>query len=515
MSEKVKVGKYVLENLTTGMYEDSKIIFREYVQNSADQIDKAKRDHLFVGEPLYIDIKIDPIEKFISIKDNATGIASAEVKNKLADIADSDKVKGQDKGFRGIGRLGGLAYCETLNFITTFEGEKTKTVMSWNSKLMREYINDQDNNMSLEEILEKVIKYESFFEEKSEHYFVVEMVNVLDQNKNLLNEERVEDYIAWNCPVPIRSEFMFRSKIRDYAEKLDYPIDEYKIYLNNNDVLRPYAHRLYNTSGIKYDEIFDLDFHKIRNSKGILLAWAWVGMSGFVNQIPEKNNRCRSIRLRKENIQIGNEDTLNSFFKESRGNGYFIGEIHVVHPDLIPNARRDYFNQNETSAEFESAIRDYFKKLHSMYYDANKYKIYVRDIKRLQELKNIQGEKKFVSKKDKEEFERTLESALKKDEEAKQKLDKLKDKLSDNSRFTSAMKNAYDKSLHENDGQQNDLTNDQKITAKKETNFIVDELSSLRKSERRIVAKIYEILRENLAPDICSELIKKIQDEIK
>lgn len=36
-----KIGKNILENLTTGMYSDSKVAYREYVQNACDQIDKA------------------------------------------------------------------------------------------------------------------------------------------------------------------------------------------------------------------------------------------------------------------------------------------------------------------------------------------------------------------------------------------------------------------------------------------------------------------------------------------
>lgn len=34
-------GANILENLTTGMYKSSQIIFREYIQNSCDAIDKA------------------------------------------------------------------------------------------------------------------------------------------------------------------------------------------------------------------------------------------------------------------------------------------------------------------------------------------------------------------------------------------------------------------------------------------------------------------------------------------
>ena len=57
MSE-IKIGKNAIENLTRGMYEDSRIIYREYIQNAADQIDYAIKHALF-DEDLFIDIKID------------------------------------------------------------------------------------------------------------------------------------------------------------------------------------------------------------------------------------------------------------------------------------------------------------------------------------------------------------------------------------------------------------------------------------------------------------------------
>ena len=40
------IGKNILENLTTGMYYDSKVIYREYIQNACDQIDKAEKQGL-------------------------------------------------------------------------------------------------------------------------------------------------------------------------------------------------------------------------------------------------------------------------------------------------------------------------------------------------------------------------------------------------------------------------------------------------------------------------------------
>ena len=69
----------------------------------------------------------------------------------------------------------------------------------------------------------------------------------------------------------------------------------------------------------------------------------------------------RCIRLRKENIQIGDESTIGypKYFKEQRGNSYFIGEVFAVDNGLIPNARRDYFNQNPATKQFEKVLKPF------------------------------------------------------------------------------------------------------------------------------------------------------------
>ena len=115
-----KVGKNILDNLTTGMYSDSKVIYREYIQNACDQIDLAiKLGILSAGEGL-VDIFTDSKKRYISIKDNATGVKANDFIEDVGDIANSNKEIGRNKGFRGIGRLCGLAYCKTLRLHTTF-----------------------------------------------------------------------------------------------------------------------------------------------------------------------------------------------------------------------------------------------------------------------------------------------------------------------------------------------------------------------------------------------------------
>ena len=68
----------------------------------------------------------------------------------------------------------------------------------------------------------------------------------------------------------------------------------------------------------------------------------WYGINRFEKQIPALNE-MRGIRLRKGNIQIGNEQTFleHNFYKEPREYLYLLGEVFAVHNELRPNARRE------------------------------------------------------------------------------------------------------------------------------------------------------------------------------
>lgn len=52
----------------------------------------------------------------------------------MSRIADSEKDRSEEKGFRGIGRLGGISSCETLRFSCSAPGEKTISVCTWDAK---------------------------------------------------------------------------------------------------------------------------------------------------------------------------------------------------------------------------------------------------------------------------------------------------------------------------------------------------------------------------------------------
>lgn len=365
-------GANILENLTTGMYQDSKVIYREYIQNACDQIDKAYSMGLLKPNEGRIDIWLDAEKRMVSIEDNATGIGAVDFERTLADIANSDKKIGEDKGFRGIGRLCGLAYCKELIFTSTAMGEDVISVMRCDALKMRELINASENGKkyTASEVLRNIYVFNSYkTAEKDSHWFKVEMVCINDENTDLLDFAQIKEYLSFVAPVPYQNTFIFRKEVGNHAKKIGYHIDEYMIALNGEPIFKKYTTNFKTSKG--EDEVFNIAFKEIYDSHNNLLAWLWIGVSRF-KAVISRDCKMRGIRLRKENIQIGSDDALQKLFKEDRGHHYFIGEVFAVSKDLIPNSQRDYFNENATRVEFEREMRRYFNsELSKIYYEGS------------------------------------------------------------------------------------------------------------------------------------------------
>ena len=67
-------GKFLLEILTKGMYSNPMHVYREYIQNSTDSIDKAVAGGVISSPEAAIHIEIDGAKQRIIIHDNGYGI---------------------------------------------------------------------------------------------------------------------------------------------------------------------------------------------------------------------------------------------------------------------------------------------------------------------------------------------------------------------------------------------------------------------------------------------------------
>jgi molecular chaperone HtpG len=509
---KPSIGKNVIETLTTGMYEDYRFIYREYIQNSADQIDKAIQEGLIRKEDGAIHILIDNEKRTIVIEDNATGIQSNQVLHRLRDIAESIKKRGVDKGFRGIGRLGGLGYSKKLIFETSFKCEPVKSIMTWDAKLLKEIIDNEKVKEHASEVIDRVTDLKIEREESEKHYFKVILENVTEPK--LLDRKNIEAYLSMTAPVPYSTAFSLKTKIYEELKKENLPIDEYNIFINGDQIFKAYTKTIYReVKGKKQPvgEIFDIQFLKEYTSEGNLLFWGWYGLSKFEKQLA-RINIARGIRLRKDNIQIGSDYTLVKFFREQRGNYYFFGEVHAFNRDLIPNARRDYFKDNETCQLFEKKLRENFhRELHKLYYDASKIKIADRDVQKLVEFekeKKEKEEKGFTDKEDKEKFLEKGKEIKQKAIEAKKTLERVEESLDS----TSPTAKIFKRIVKTKDVAPEIIKIDEED---QKPPYRTDKLSKLGRKERKFLSKIFAIIRKNLSPDLAEKVIEKIEEELK
>lgn len=517
----VTIGKNILDNLTTGMYSDSKVIYREYIQNACDAINHAVEEGLTDADKALIDIYIDEAKRYISIKDNGTGVNSSVFQQDLGDIANSNKERGKDKGFRGIGRLCGLAYCKTLKFTTSVLGEETKSIMECDAKKMRAMLNE-NKKYTLDDIWSVIVSYRSLPEDANEHYFEVELIDINQENTDLLDDKKIRDYLSFVAPVPYKNTFILRNQIYDYAKSIDYVIDEYCIKVNGFQIFKEYTTRIKEESGNNlknYDEISQLEFHDILDNDGRLLGWMWIGLSRFEKQIP-KINPMRGLRLRSANIQLGEDDVLKNLFKEPRGNYYFIGEVIAVSEQLIPNSQRDYFNENETRVTFEDKLREYFfDVLHKLYYDANKIKnAYKRQedlIAAKEEFERKERENGFVDEEERQKILYKIKQAQKEAEEGRKQLDKFK-YLSETSPLAVVHRSIgrkYDAEALTRKAAETDVPNDDSDAKKK--GFVAATFSKLSRSERKLVGRILSIITDIAPQPVAEQIISKIKEEFK
>lgn len=374
--DKPVIGKAAIESLSIAMYDAPFFIYREYVQNGADSIDYCVRQHIFKNKNEgRIEISVDSDKRQIIIQDNGIGIESKLVRAYLGNIAQSTKSKYQDKGFRGIGRLGGLAYCDKLTYETSFKGENVKSIMIWDAKNLRFILDDAETKRDASEVVSIVTNFKRVPAESESHFMKVVLDGV--SNDELLNLNKVRNYLSMVAPLPFDSNFSFADRISEQAKIEKVKIDEYFVFLNGDQLSKGYKdtiYKLFTRNKLEvideYDIVYDVKFFKEYFKKD-LLYWGWYGITRNMKYLPEINNE-KYIRLRKNNIQIGLKSRLDEFHKKESGSQYFIGEVYAVHRELHPNARRDFFIENSVLTAFSEGIKTQFEDLHDLFYDFSK-----------------------------------------------------------------------------------------------------------------------------------------------
>lgn len=288
-------------------------------------------------------------------------------------VGASDKDGITERGFRGIGRLGGLAYAEKVQFVTTAIGDATKTIMTCDCVRMQQLLQKSNNETSdIMETFKAISTFEEQPEDSNEHYFEVRLLGV-PQESGLLDEDDVIRYLSETAPIDFDSQqFPQARKIRDHFSEKGFPITCYKILrgARKKPIYKLYSRSL--STGKQgrtktKDFVRDVEFIYKEASDGKPLYIGWLAITDFSGVISDES--VQGIRFRKGNILVGNGTTFANFFPSEghNANRMFAGEIHVLHDELVPNSQRDDFEPSTAYNEMRKSLSEWAGTINRKY----------------------------------------------------------------------------------------------------------------------------------------------------
>lgn len=347
------IGYQILDIITSGMYDDPLMVYREYIQNAVDSIDIAVQEgELHFGEGR-ISILISGLNRSVSIEDSGGGLSETNAKRVLLDLGCSPKDGSGQRGFRGIGRLGGLAYCDLLRFETRSSDEKKVTIVEWDKRLLDDLAKQINRKTSLVDIVNNITRIftRKATEKDPQHFFRVQMENVQKfHSDKLMNTKMIKEYLSQVAPVPYdNTKFSFAERLDKYFSVIS-GYKGYNISINGERILRPYSNKIQISDGVT-DEIGDIECFEFSTTDGKPLALGWYAKTNFKASLPSQVT-MRGIRVRHGNLEVGDEYFLSPFFTERRFATWNIGEIQFCDHKVRPNARRDGLEQTSEYERF-------------------------------------------------------------------------------------------------------------------------------------------------------------------
>ncbi|MCW2249243.1 molecular chaperone HtpG [Azospirillum fermentarium] len=347
----IVIGKDVLELVSSAMYVDPLTIYREYIQNAADSIDVARATGVLGADRVgRVDITLDLNQptRSVKIRDNGAGVPNGEFAKRLTAIGGSRKRGTSARGFRGVGRLAGLGYCQELIFRSRAVNDSVVQELRWDCRVFKKLLSDPSYQGGLHDLIQAVAKVVEIDPEGwPEHFYEVELVKPIRIGKDtLLNQDAIAHYLAQVAPVPFAPEFKFREQICEHLLQHLGSLGEIHIHINDakTPIFRPYRDDYAYGEG-RRDVFAGFKPITIEGRDGGVGAVGWLLHHGYFGAIPSGEG-INGLRARKGNIQVGDHRIFAEVFPESRFASWTVGEIHILDERLVPNGRRDNFEQN-------------------------------------------------------------------------------------------------------------------------------------------------------------------------
>ena len=343
----IVIGKDVLELLSTSMYVDPMTIYREYVQNAADAIDDARaRGLLSPDAPGEVKVEVNATARSIRIRDNGVGIPWPRFKHQLTAVGASDKRGTKARGFRGVGRLAGLGYCQEVIFRSRTSGETLTSELRWDCRRLQAALRSVDYRGGLADVIHDAVAVRRVASDgHPDRFFEVELRGVVrHRHDQLLSAPAVAEYLGQVAPLPFNPSFKFGAEIAATLERHVH-LGNLRLTINGQgSICRPHSDR-FAIGDDTYDTFTGLEIIEVSGVDGGVAAVGWLLHHGYTGAIPARAG-VKGLRFRVGNVQVGEGNLLEELFPEPRFNSWSVGEIHVIDQRVVPNGRRDHFQSN-------------------------------------------------------------------------------------------------------------------------------------------------------------------------
>lgn len=345
-AEQVVIGHDILSLISSAMYVEPMIIYRELIQNAADAIDDAVSTGVLKSDQGRVQLQIDPLHRQVMLRDNGIGVTNADFIQTMCAIGSSPKRGTKARGFRGIGRLVGLGYAQELVLRSRSRSDERVMEAVWDARMLRDLLRSR-HRAPLDEVVASVVKITSrdATQDEPAHFFEADLRKIVRlADDRLLNAPAVGSYLSEVAPVPFHPEFSQGAAITAFLKSHGpYPLLDVRVNGAEAALTRPYRDAVPVTAS-KIARISN--FEKIGipayDDGSRIAAVAWIAKHEYFGAVPRRLG-VRGMRGRVGNLQIGDERAFAEAFPEERFSDWAIGEVHVYDERITPNGRRDAF----------------------------------------------------------------------------------------------------------------------------------------------------------------------------
>lgn len=366
----------VVQILSEDLYPRKLEIVREYIQNASDALDDWLRiSDLIPEDRTEPQIKLSIQGRSLLIFDNGIGMTDEDIP-KLKRVAYSEKKIGEEAGYKGIGRLAGIAVAEKLKITSTSYGDPRLYHFEFHAAEMRRDISEKKKQGIQEPATPVINRHTNMWWtdiDPSDHYTLVEIKDIKESCAELLDADKLIEYIGDIGPVDFSPEFSYGAKI---SENLVRNVPDYSpktIYLSKSDGTKVRVYRPFRDSM----NIAEPGFIEVPNPADPkkVLAYCWytsngegildkLRPTGKIFQVAaasvEERRRFAGLVYKLFGFSIGDRSLPErTLWTTARARAlWFTGEIHIVDKDILPTTPRTDFIENGTRAKLYAEGRN-------------------------------------------------------------------------------------------------------------------------------------------------------------